>query len=307
MMAVGGTLGLTPRFSASQFWDHVRATGSTYTTLLGGMVDFILTLDPREDDRDNTMRFLSAAPYPVHWQPFEERFDVKVTIAYGLSDHSVPTRLPMDPPPSKRGSCGPVIDGFEMAIFDEDDMPLPPGQIGEAVIRAQWPWHSSAGYYKAPEQTLESRRNEWFHTGDRGYLDEDGYFWFVDRAKDAIRRLGENISSWEVEKFASRCEFIAEIAAYPVKAETSEDEVAVSIVAKPGQPFDPREFIHFCLAEMPKHMVPRFVHVADSLPRNLNQRVEKYKLRELLESDRTVAWDRENDAEFRRPARKGKA
>jgi crotonobetaine/carnitine-CoA ligase len=162
------------------------------------------------------------------------------------------------------------------------------------------PWHSSLGYYKELEQTLQSRCHEWFHTGDRGYLDDDGYFWFVDRAKDAIRRLGENISSFEVEQFAGRHPAVAEIAAYPLAADKSEQEVAVSVVLKANAAFHPRDLVRFCMNTMPKFMVPRFVHVADSLPRNLNQRVEKYKLREWAEQNRAALWDRESEAEFRR-------
>lgn len=303
MMAVGGSVSLTRRFSASQFWDQVRATGSTYTTLLGAMVAFVEGVKEGPDDRDHPMRFLSAAPYPPTWESFEQRFGVKLTVAYGLTDHSVPVRLPMDPPRAKRGAAGRVLEGFDVMIVDEDDVPVPPGKIGECLIRSRLPWHSSPGYYKLADETVRSRRHEWFHTGDRGYLDEDGYFWHVDRAKDAIRRLGENISSYEVERFAGGHPAIAEIAAYPLVAEQSEQEVAVSIVLKPGAAFHPRDLIRYCMRNMPKSMVPRFVHVADSLPRNLSQRVEKYKLRQWAEQNRKGLWDRESEAEFRRASR----
>ena len=303
MMAVGGTLCLTKRFSASEFWDQIRATGATYTTLLGAMVSFIEQIEERPDDRDNPLRMLSAAPYPPTWESFEKRFGVSISIAYGLSDHSVPTRLPPGAPLEKRGSTGKVLDTFDMLIVDEDDIPVPAGVTGECLIRAHLPWRSSLGYYKQPEQTALSRRHEWFHTGDRGYLDADGYFWFVDRAKDTIRRLGENISSYEVEKFAGGHAAIAEIAVYPLAAEQSEEEVTASIVLRPGVDFHPRDLIRHCLETMPKYMVPRFVHIADHLPRNLNQRVEKYKLRAWAEAHRDELWDKESEDEFRRKAR----
>jgi crotonobetaine/carnitine-CoA ligase len=306
MMVVGGSVGLTRRFSASQFWDQVRATGATYTTLLGAMVSFLEGVPERPDDANHPMRFISAAPYPPTWESFERRFGAKLSIAYGLSDHSVPTRLPMDPPAAKRGSTGHVIEGFELLVVDEDDIPVPARTIGEVLIRSRLPWHCSLGYYKQPEQTLASRLHEWFHTGDRGYLDEDGYFWFVDRAKDAIRRLGENISSYEVEQYAGRHPAVMHIAAYPLAADKSEQEVAVSVVLKADTTFHPRELIRFCLQTMPKFMVPRFVHVAKDLPRNLNQRVEKYKLREWAEQNRGSLWDRESEAEFRRASAAGK-
>ncbi len=303
MMALGGSIALTPRFSASLFWEQVRATGATYTTLLGAMVSFIEGLDPREDDADNPLRLISAAPYPTTWESFERRFGLQLSIAYGLTDHSVPTRLPMNVPREKRGSTGLVNAGFEMLVVDEDDIPVSAGTTGECLIRSRLPWHASAGYYKLPEQTLHAHRNGWFHTGDRGYLDADGYFWFVDRAKDTIRRLGENISAFEVERFAGGHPAVAEIAAYPLAADESEEEVAVSVVAKAGMAIEPRDFIRYCLETMPKFMVPRFVHVTDSLPRNLNQRVEKYKLRSWCEEHRGSVWDKETDREFQRVRR----
>jgi crotonobetaine/carnitine-CoA ligase len=151
-----------------------------------------------------------------------------------------------------------------------------------------------------PEQTLQAHRNGWFHTGDRGYLDQEGYFWFVDRAKDTIRRLGENISAYEVEQFTGAHPAIAEIAAYPLKADQSEEEVAVSVVIRAGMTLEPPELIRYCLETMPRFMVPRFIHVTDSLPRNLNQRVEKYKLRAWCEENRSHVWDKESDREFQR-------
>jgi len=303
MMALGGTVALAPGFSARQFWSQVRATGATFSVLVGAMVSFLEAVPERDDDADNPMRLISAGPYPKNWREFERRFGVHIVSSYGLSDHSTPTKLPLKCPDDKRGSAGLVIDGFEMLIVDNDDMPLPAGQIGECLLRARYPWHSSSGYYKQPEQTAASRRNDWFHTGDRGYLDRDGYFWFVDRAKDVIRRRGENISAFEVEQFAGSHPAIAEIAAFPLRADEMEDEVAISIVLKPGVEIEPGELIRYCGGKMSAFMIPRFIHITDQLPRNLNQRVEKYKLREWMERNRDKVWDSEKIDEFRRKPR----
>ncbi len=304
MMALGGAVGLTPRFSASKFWDEVRETGATFTTLLGAMTSFVEQQPPRDDDRDNPMRMISTGPYPKTWESFEKRFGVNLVSGYGLSDHSSVTKLPPGAPAEKRGSSGKVISMFEMMIVDEDDLPVPPGVRGECLLRSKYPWRSSSGYYRQPEQTAVSRRNEWFHTGDRGYLDADGYFWFVDRLKDAIRRRGENISAFEVEQYAGSHANVSEIAAYPLRSEESEDEVAISVVLKPDSTLDAAELTRHCLAQMPKFMVPRFIHFTDTLPRNLNQRVEKYRLIEWAEANRSALWDREAFEEFRyRPTR----
>jgi crotonobetaine/carnitine-CoA ligase len=298
MMALGGAVALTARFSASKFWDEVRATGATFTTLLGAMVQFIESLPPRPDDADTPMRMISTGPYPKTWASFEKRFGLDLVSGYGLSDHSAPTKLRPGAPVEKRGSSGQVIDAFEMMVVDESDLPVDPGVTGECLLRSKYPWRSSSGYYKLPEQTAASRRNEWFHTGDRGYLDADGYFWFVERAKDAIRRRGENISAYEVEQLAGSHPDIAEIAAYPLRADEAEDEVAVSVVPKSGRAIDAGELARYCLDRMPKFMAPRFIHVTDALPRNLNLRVEKYKLIAWAESNRQAMWDRETTDEF---------
>src|SRR6218665_523726 len=188
---------------------------------------------------------------------------------------------------------------FEMMIVDSDDLPVPPGEVGECLVRARYPWRASSGYYNQPEETARSRLNEWFHTGDRGYLDEDNYFWFVGRAKDAIRRRGENISAFEVEQFIADHPAVAEIAAYPLKADESEEEMAISIVVAKDQALAPSYLLRFCIATMPRYMVPRFIHQTDALPRNLSTRVEKYKLIGWAEENRTSLWDSMSLPEFR--------
>lgn len=302
MMAVGGTIAIPPRFSASRFWNDARATGATFTTLLGAMVSFLESVPPSPADSDNPMRLISAGPYPATWQSFEERFGLKLVSGYGLSDHSSCTKLPIDAPADKRGSAGKPIASYEMLIVDEEDMPVAPGVVGECLLRGRYPWRASMGYYKQPEAVLEARRNEWFHTGDSGYLDADGYFWYVGRKKDAIRRRGENISAFEVEQFVAMHPEVDQVAAYPLSAELSEDEVAVSVVAKSAG-FAPATLIRFCMEKMPDYMVPRFVHLVDELPRNLNQRIEKFKLIQWCNENRAGVWDRENDPELCRRAK----
>lgn len=302
MMAVGGTIAIAPRFSASRFWDEARATGATFTTLLGAMVGFLESVPPSPGDADNPMRLISAGPYPATWRSFEERFGLKLVSGYGLSDHSSCTKLPIDAPPEKRGSAGKPIASYEMLIVDEEDMPVSPGIVGECLLRGRYPWRASMGYYKQPEAVLEARRNEWFHTGDSGYLDADGYFWYVGRKKDAIRRRGENISAFEVEQFVAMHPQVEQVAAYPLTAELSEDEVAVSIVAK-STDLDAPGLIRFCIDRMPGHMVPRFVHLTAALPRNLNQRVEKFKLIQWCNENRADVWDREKDPGLGRRAK----
>ena len=144
-------------------------------------------------------------------------------------------------------------------------------------------------YYRMPEATLKAFRNLWFHTGDRGRMDEDGRFYFVDRMKDAIRRRGENISSWEVEKSIDAHEAVQEAAVIGVPSELTEEEVLAVVVLKPGQALTPQELLDHCQDRMAHFAVPRYVRFADELPKNQSQRIEKFRLREL---GVTGAWDR---------------
>jgi crotonobetaine/carnitine-CoA ligase len=177
---------------------------------------------------------------------------------------------------------------------------VPAGTKGEILVRSRYPWRCSSGYYKRGTDSYAARANDWFHTGDQGYLDAEGYLYFVDRKKDAIRRRGENISAFEVERTVIRHPAVAEAAVYAVQSDLSEDEVCLSVVAREGMTLDLPDLIRFCIKNMPVYMVPRFVHLADQLPKTVTARVEKYKLRQWAASNRDALWDRETLDEFKR-------
>jgi len=151
------------------------------------------------------------------------------------------------------------------------------------------------GYYKMPEQTAQAFIDGWFCTGDRGYLDADGYLYFIDRKKEAIRRRGENISAYEVELILSRHPAILEVAAIPVPSEMSEDEVMVYVVLKPGQQLSPQEVVRFSAENMNYYMVPRFVEFLAALPKTATEKIEKYKLKQDAQARRAQLWDRERE------------
>ena len=176
-------------------------------------------------------------------------------------------------------------------MADEHDYPVPPNTVGELLVRTRDPWFLNVGYYKMPEATATAWRNGWFHTGDAFRYDEDGNFYFVDRIKDAIRRRGENISSFEVEAYVMRYPAVAEVAAVAVPSEHSEDEVKVIVVPKPGQEFTPEGLIRFLIPIMPRFMIPRYVQVVEALPKTPTLRVKKGELRGTGPGE--GAWDRE--------------
>jgi len=142
-----------------------------------------------------------------------------------------------------------------------------------------------------PEKTVELMRNHFYHTGDGGYLDKDGYMYFVDRMKDYIRRRGENISSFEIERVINAHPKVTESAAISVKSELSEDEVKIVVVLKKGEKLPPEELLAFCEERMPYFAVPRYVEFVESLPKTPNEKIQKSRLREAGISTHT--WDRE--------------
>lgn len=215
--------------------------------------------------------------------------------AFGLTDYCLGSAYNTKSRRDKLGSCGLPRTGIDIRIVDENDVDMAPGEPGEIVLRNNNAWGASLGYYKQPEATVASRRNLWFHTGDRGSIDADGYLWYTDRIKDAIRRRGENISAFEVEEVIRTHPAVADVAVYPVRAETSEDEVAVTITLRSdvGTNFSYDSLIEYCSHNLAYFMVPRYVQIVKEMPMTLSQKIEKYKLRRQAEADLSALWDRE--------------
>jgi crotonobetaine/carnitine-CoA ligase len=196
-------------------------------------------------------------------------------------------------PGGKIGSIGKPPYFNEARIVDETDEELPPGQIGELIIRPRDPEEKWVEYYKEPEATEEKVRGGWFRTGDLAYRDEEGWFFFVGRKKDVIRRRGENISASEVELVIMSHPKVLECACFGVPSELGEDEVMTCIVPKPGMSLSPQEIISFCEKRMAYFMIPRYVEFTERLPKTPTERVEKYKLKATRPNENT--WDREKD------------
>ncbi len=290
-MLAGCRMLLRPRFSASQFWPDVRAHGATVTVGVGGICH-MLWAEPRQpDDADNPLRMIYSVPNPHEVQEqFLERFDLQLTEGYGSTEANIVVYTRPDEATPK-GTAGRAAPYYEVAIFDEMDRPVPPGTSGEIVVRARHPHILMEGYDGLPEATLAAFRNLWFHSGDRGHMDEDGFLFFHDRMKDAIRRRGENISSFEVERIVNKHPDVAETAAIAVPAEVGEDEVKVVAVRNPGAKLTEEVLLRHCAAEMPYFMVPRFIEFRADLPRTPTQKVRKVALRE--EGITAATWDRE--------------
>ncbi len=281
---------LYEHFSASSFWHEVRTSGATVFLALGAMGNILYKAAAQPQDGKNNVRLAMVVPPPEDVQGFERRFNLQVVYeTFGMTEGIVTP--PAIAEPRRPGCCGRPTEDTEVGIVDEDDQMLQPHQVGEIVTRPREPYTMMSGYYKMPEATLQTFRNLWFHTGDLGYLDADGYLYFTGRKKEAIRRRGENISAFEVEKIINQHPSVLESAAIPVPSELGEDDVKVVVVLKDGAQLTPGELVDFCNQRMAYFMVPRFIEFRSALPKTPTQRVEKYKLQ--LDGNTPETWDRE--------------
>jgi crotonobetaine/carnitine-CoA ligase len=281
---------LTDRFSASRFWDDVRHYGATQFNYLGGVIPILAKQPPKPNDLDNPVRIALGAGCPqAVMEEVEKRFGIKCLEGFGMTEIGIPIHVRVND--RRPGSCGKPLDIYEVKLFNDQDNEVGMGEIGEIVFRPKESFVMMLGYYNMPDKTAESFRNLWFHTGDLAKKDKDGYFYFVDRKKDALRRRGENISSFEVERAVNSHPNVLESAAVAVPSEVGEDEVKICVVLRPGATLNPEELIRYCNDRMPYFAVPRYVEFMENLPKTPTERVEKYKLKQAGITANT--WDRE--------------
>ena len=282
------------QFSIQHFWEDVRTYGITGAGLVGPMAPFLLLQPESPDDADTPLRHVVMGPLVPQVDAFRRRFGVEVATGYGMTEIGAPFASDGYDLPNAT-SCGKVRTGwagYEVRVVDAHDEPLGPGEPGELIVRTRQPWVINAGYYDKPDATANAWRNGWFHTGDEFMYDADGNFYFVDRIKDAIRRRGENISSFEVEALVNQHPDIVESAAIAVSSDYTEDEVKICIVLREDAFLTPEMLVDFLMPRMPKFMLPRYVEFVDALPKTEGTlRVRKFQLRDDPLNDRT--WDRE--------------
>ncbi|MGW8686613.1 AMP-binding protein [Streptomyces sp. NPDC055817] len=278
-LIVRAKLVVAPRFSASGFWPAIKESGATVTNMLGSMGALLWKREPSDEERDHRLRKALVIPPPVGYiEEFEQRFGFESTQLYGSTDLGVPLGIPDGQ--RQPEACGRALPGWECRLVDEWDAPVHDDQSGELVVRPLQPFASQLGYYGMPEATIAAWRNLWFHTGDLMRRDKDGWFYFMDRAKDSMRRSGENISSYEVEQVVLSHPSVCDVAAYGIPSELGEDEVMVSVVLRDGAPATaPAEVLAWCRERLPYFAVPRYIQFLDELPRTQTAKVRKNDLR----------------------------
>ncbi len=296
-LAVGASLIMEERFSASKFWDQVQQSEATVANFIGMMLPVIMKQPKVDAKLSRPVRVFYGSPAfsPEVLAEFEKRFSTNVLIGYGLTECCYGTIERLGQVHRLRSSGLPrwhpdarFIN--EVRIVNEQDMPLPAGEVGEVVLRSP---AVTPGYWQDKEQTESALRGGWFHTGDLGRLDDEGYLYFLDRKKDVIRRRGENISSLEVEEVLKREPRILDCAVIGVPSELAEEEVMAYVVVRPGERMKPEEVVNWCADRLATFKVPRYVEFRAELPRTPSLRVQKELLRQESPDVNTACFDRE--------------
>lgn len=280
---------LEPGFSVSRFWGIVREHDITVTVMLGAMAELLQQQPPRADDADNPLELAIMAPLASDVHRFRTRFGIELAAVYGMSE--VGAVLSGPPDTVVGGEAGFPRDGYRLRLVDAAGADVAAGEIGELWVRPEHPETVLTGYHNLPDKTAETVVDGWVHTGDAFRRDDDGRYFFADRMKDALRRRGENVSSFEVERVVNEFPAVYESAVVAVPSEMSEDEIKVVVVPRPEQQVDPMELTYFLIERLPYFMVPRYVQLADELPRTPTQKVIKHVLRETATGG--DVWDRE--------------
>lgn len=289
MLARGGSMVMPQAFSTDRFWALVRETEATAVFLLGVMATFLLKAPPSAADRDHRVTKAYIVPLAEGAGEFHRRFGPDVYTIFNMTEISSP--ITSEPNPQVSGTCGRARAGVDVRLVDDNDCEVPDGTVGEMILRTDRPWGMNHGYHKNPEATARAWRNGWFHTGDAFRRDAAGNYFFVDRMKDAIRRRGENISSFEVEVEVVAFPAVREAAVIAVPSELGEDEVMAVVAPAPGHEIDPAALLAFLRDRLAYFMIPRYVRVLPELPKTPTAKVLKADLR--AQGITADTWDRE--------------
>jgi len=282
------------RFSASRFWDQVRQYGGTILDIFGAMLTMLWKQPVKQDDHENPARISWGVTGQLSEEiarGFQERFGITLLEVYALSENGGALLFHQTPEHRKPRSSGLPWGWAEVAIGDEDDALLAPREVGEILLRPRVPWSFMLEYFGDPERTVQVWRNLWLHTGDLGYLDEEGDIYFVGRQAHWLRRRGENISAHEVEATINQHRKVLEAVVVGVASELGDEEVKAFVQLRPGETMTPVEIIEWCEGKMAAFKVPRYVEFVTEFPRSVTkQEIERFKLRALGVGN---AWDRE--------------
>ena len=275
----GCRLAIGDGFRAGTFFDAIRRHGATVFAFTGSMIESLMKLEPRPDDAVNPARLaFGGAVDRTLAREFGARFGIEMVEGFQLTECGGMC-LANFGDGAKEGSIGKPLPAYEVKVFDEFDEELPTGLSGEIVLRPTTPESAFLGYYREHDRTAENMTNGWFHTGDRGYVDTEGHFFFIDRKADCIRRGGEVIPCVELERIVNEHPKVLESAATGVLSELDDEDVRVFLVLQPGMDVSPEEIVTWCSGRMPSHLVPRYVEIVPEFPKTANGGTRKHELR----------------------------
>jgi carnitine-CoA ligase len=267
------------RFHARSYWETAASLGATHISLLISMIN-VLEKQPAKptDTTHGVTTALTAGASRAIWPTFEQRFGVTIVELYGMTECGCTTL--MNPPDAIRmGSVGTPLGFVEADVVDDDDRPVGANVRGELVVRPTAPFTMFLGYLNKPEKTVESWQNLWFHTGDYVTRDEDGYYYFVDRKKDVIRRRGENLAPYDVESVMNRHPAVFETVVVGVPSPLGEEDVKAFVQLRPDATLTARELFDYCVEKLPFYMVPKVLEFVDEIPKTANQKAQRYLLK----------------------------
>ena len=278
VMTVGATLVFVSKYHATTFWKQVRHYRATIIQLVAMMARTMMLQPENDGDRDHCVR---AVQYylPIsdaEKDAFERRFGVRLQNCYGLTESICWSLTDFAYGSTRWPSVGRPGLGYEVEILREDGTPAPVGECGSIAIKGDPGYSLMKGYYNDPEKTAQTLTPDgWLLTGDTGYRDESGWFFFVDRDSNMIKRSGENISASEVEGVISQHPAVAEVAVIGVPDPVRDQAVKAFVVLREGQHCTPRDLVAFCADRLAHYKVPSFVDIVDELPHTSVGKVEK--------------------------------
>lgn len=281
-LLVGAKVVIDSKFSAKNFWQKVFDCKATVAHSLFSTPRLLLDQPINAFEKLHSLRAMFNSHYS---KEFEERFNVKLIEGFSMTETGF--LLYTKWPERKEGSSGKAHEDWEVALFDEFDSPVPIGKVGEMVARPKLPYIMMQGYLNQPQATVEAFRNLWFHTGDLMRQDMDGYFFYVDRTKERIRRRGENISSFDIEQIVGSHLEIDECVAIPLQ-KSNDDDIRLLVVRKNKSSLTEMGLYEWLENKLPKYMLPNYIEFFTELPHTPTNKVEKVKL--IKEGLSNQAW-----------------
>lgn len=270
------SIGMTARFSASQFWSDVKKYKATHIHYVGGILQILLRQPTTDAEFNNTVRVAWGGGAPTGlWEAVADRFQLTIRENYGMTETSSLTTFNTD---GKLGSVGRSAPYFEVSIFDETGNSLPTGHSGEIWVKDRGARLITPGYFENSTETSRAFVGDWFRTGDMGYLDEDNYLYYTGRLKDSVRRRGENISAWEIERVISQLDYVEECALIGVTDELEDEELKLCIKIVACHKPDPAAVFKYCDEKLPKFQVPRYINFVNEFEKTDTQRIKKERL-----------------------------